>query len=132
MRANDLNVGANFAQRLAQDTKFPDGYFDIVASYIAHHEMPAQTTLKVIDEANRLTRRGGVYYPLDFNTAGAPTLTPQGMFALWQDHRWNGEIWRLEFSEMDFTGEIGKRGFQHMKDTPPVLRGFGARHFVRV
>lgn len=132
MRANNLNVGANFAQRNATDQKFPDGYFDIVTSFLAHHEMPAATTLKVIEETNRLTRRGGVYYPIDFNTAGGPTLTPQGMFGLWQDHRWNGEIWRLEYSAMDFTAEIAKRGFKHMKDTPPVLRGFGARHFVRV
>jgi ubiquinone/menaquinone biosynthesis C-methylase UbiE len=132
MRANNLNVGANFAQRLAYDTGFPDGYFDIVASYISHHEMPAATTLKVIEEAKRLTRRGGVYYPLDFITWGQRTTTPQGMFAMWQDHRWNNEVWRMEFAYLDFNAEIAKRGFKFMKDTKPVLQGFGARHFVRV
>lgn len=132
MRANHLNVGANFAQRLAQDTQFPDGYFDIVTSYIAHHEMPAVTTLKVIEEMRRVTRRGGMYYPVDFITWGRPTATPQGMFAMWQDHRWNNELWRMEFAHMDFNQEIAKRGFKFMPDTKPVLQGFGARHFVRV
>ena len=131
MRANNLNVGANFAQRLAQDTQFPDGYFDIVTSYIAHHEMPAATTLKVIEEARRLTRRGGVYYPVDFITWGQRTATPQGMFAMWQDHRWNNELWRMEFAYLDFNQEIASRGFKFMKDTKPVLQGFGARHFVK-
>ncbi|HEY6644651.1 class I SAM-dependent methyltransferase [Povalibacter sp.] len=132
LRANQLNVGANFAQRLAQDTKFPDGYFDIVTSYIAHHEMPETTTLKVIDEARRLTRRGGVYYPVDFITPGVPRLTPQGMFSLWQDHRWNNEVWRLEFSALDFNKAIAQRGFKHIAETKPVIQGFGARHFVKV
>ncbi len=132
MRANQLNVGANFAQRLAQDTKFPDNYFDIVTAYIPHHEMPATTTLKVIEEMRRVARPGAVYYPLDFITAGAPTGTPQGMFSLWQDHRWNNEVWRMEFYAMDFNAEIAKRGFKFIKETNPVLQGFGARHFVKV
>ncbi|HEY6644644.1 class I SAM-dependent methyltransferase [Povalibacter sp.] len=130
MRANQLNVGANFAQRLAQDTKFPDGYFDIVTSYIAHHEMPGDVTLKVIEEARRLTRRGGVYYPVDFITGGR-TGTPQGMFSRWQDHRWNNERWSMEYHAVDFNAEIAKRGFQHISATKPALPGFGARHFVR-
>jgi ubiquinone/menaquinone biosynthesis C-methylase UbiE len=132
LRANNLGVGTNFAQRLAQESGFPDGYFDIVTSYIAHHEMPAQTTFKVINEMNRVARRGAVYYPVDFITPGVPTGTPQGMFALWQDHRWNNEVWRLEFYKTDFTAEIAKRGFKYIKETNPVLQGFGARHFVKV
>ena len=54
------------------------------------------------------------------------------MFALWQDHRWNNEVWRLEFYKTDFTAEIAKRGFKYIKETNPVLQGFGARHFVKV
>lgn len=34
MRCVDLGIGANFRQALAEDTKFEDGYFDIVTSYI--------------------------------------------------------------------------------------------------
>ena len=56
---NDLKNGTNFAQRLAEDTKFPDGHFDLVTSYIMHHEVRAQKTLEIIDEARRVTRAGG-------------------------------------------------------------------------
>ncbi len=44
MRAADIGVDVNFAQRLAEDTKFPDGYFDIVTSYILHHEVTAEAS----------------------------------------------------------------------------------------
>ena len=42
---------------------FPDGHFDIVVSYILHHEMPADATRAVIAEAQRITRPGGVRGP---------------------------------------------------------------------
>ena len=46
MRAARLGIGANFAQKLAEDTGFPDNHFDIVTSYIMHHEVPAKGTLR--------------------------------------------------------------------------------------
>ena len=59
MRARDLGVDINFAQRLAEDTKFEDGYFDIVTSYIINHELPQEANKAVIAEAYRVTRPGG-------------------------------------------------------------------------
>jgi len=132
MRANRLNVGANFAQRLAQDTKFPDGYFDIVTSYIAHHEMPKTVTAQVIKEVNRITRKGGVFYPVDFHTTGSMQGAPRGLYSLWVDHRWNHEVWRLEFQSIDFTADIGKGGFAVQKNAVAALPGFGVRHAVKV
>jgi SAM-dependent methyltransferase len=55
----------NFAQRLAEDTGFPDGHFDIVASYILHHELPLHVSQQVIKESYRISRPGGVFYPVD-------------------------------------------------------------------
>ena len=130
MRASRLGVGANFAQKLAEDSGFPDGHFDIVSSYIMHHEVPARKTLQIIDEARRLTRAGGIYYPIDFNSAG--TKSPgRSMYSRWMDHRWNNEVWSLEYHALDFNAEIAKRGFTLNKDTKPALPGFGARHFVK-
>jgi SAM-dependent methyltransferase len=57
LRASKLGIGANFAQKLAEDTGFPDGHFDIVTSYIMHHEVTAQGTLAIIDEARRVGSR---------------------------------------------------------------------------
>jgi ubiquinone/menaquinone biosynthesis C-methylase UbiE len=129
MRANRLGVAANFTQALAEDTKFPDGYFDIVVSYILHHELPADITPKVIDEAHRVTRAGGVYYPLDFKTGGT-RMPARMMYGRWWDHRWNNEVWSLEYHSVDFNGEIAKRGFTRASDIA-LVPAFGARHFVK-
>ncbi len=130
MRAARLGIGANFAQKLAEDTGFPDGYFDLVTSYIVHHELPAAMTRKVIAEARRVTRTGGVYYPVDFNSGGdkAPA---RSMYGRWWDHRWNNEVWSLEYHTMNFTDEIAKGGFTQVKTAKAALPGFGVRHFVR-
>jgi ubiquinone/menaquinone biosynthesis C-methylase UbiE len=130
MRARDLGVAVNFRQALAEQTGFPDGHFDIVTSYIVHHELPQAATRAVIAEARRVTRSGGVYYPVDFNTGGT-TGPAYGMFRRWWDHRWNNEVWSREYHALDFSAEIAKSGFTHVKQTPAALRGFGARHFVR-
>jgi ubiquinone/menaquinone biosynthesis C-methylase UbiE len=130
MRASRLGNGANFAQKLAEDTGFPDGYFDIVTSYIMHHEVPAQKTLEIIEEAKRVTRPGGVYYPIDFNTGGLKS-PGRAMYSRWMDHRWNNEVWSLEYHSVPFSEEIGKRGFTAAKNPAVALPGFGVRHFIR-
>jgi ubiquinone/menaquinone biosynthesis C-methylase UbiE len=130
LRANKLGVGANFAQRLAEDTKFPDNYFDIVTSYIMHHELPAEVTRKVIAEAQRVTRPGGVYYPIDFMSGGNKSPARM-MYGRWYDHRWNNEVWSLEYHNINFTEEIGQRGFSVVKNAKPALPGFGVRHTIK-
>lgn len=130
MRASRLGFDVNFVQRLAEDMGFPDGYFDMVTSYIAHHEMPADVSRKVIAEAQRVTRPGGVYYPVDFRTGGKKMI-PRALFGRWWDHRWNNERWSLEYHAMDFNAEIAARGFEEVANAKPVLRGFGIRHFIR-
>ncbi|MDX2222439.1 MAG: class I SAM-dependent methyltransferase [Rhodospirillaceae bacterium] len=130
MRARDIGADVNFAQRLVEQTGFPDGYFDLVTSYIIHHELPAEITRKTIAEAARVTRKGGVYYPLDFISGGTKGK-PGSLYARWFDHRWNNEVWSLEYHSIDFTQEIGKGGFEIVKNAKPALRGFGIRHAIR-
>lgn len=130
MRASHMNLGVNFVQRLAEDNGFPDGYFDLVTSYISHHEMPADVSRRVIEEAQRVTRPGGVYYPVDFKSAGTRML-PRVLAQVWWDHRWNNERWSLEYHTMNFDEEIRARGFHQQANAIPVVRGFGTRHFIR-
>jgi ubiquinone/menaquinone biosynthesis C-methylase UbiE len=130
MRARDLGIAVNFGQGLAEQTGFPDGHFDMVVSYIIHHELPQFATRAVVAEAQRITRPGGVYYPVDFNTGGLKGPA-YGMFRRWWDHRWNHEVWSVEYHSLDFNAEIAKAGFMHVKETKAALPGFGARHFVR-
>ena len=130
MRARRLGADVHFAQRLAEDTKFPDNHFDIVTSYIMHHELPADKTRAVIAEAHRVTRPGGVYYPIDFQTGGIKS-PPRMMFARWWDHRWNNEVWSLEYHNMDFSAEIASRGFTMPKNAVAALPYFGIRHAIK-
>jgi SAM-dependent methyltransferase len=125
MRAVDLGVEINFAQRLAEDTKFPDDYFDIVTSYIMHHELPADITRQVIREAHRITRPGGVFSPFDFGGAARRNPSAFGKFRSWVDHRWNAEVWRMEYGALDFPAEIASVGFD-VDTGKSVRRGFGA------
>jgi len=127
MRANDLGVDVNFVQRLAEDTKFEDGYFDIVTSLIINHEMTTEANKAVVAEAYRLTREGGYYYPIDFHTSGAKG-NAYSQYRRWWDHRWNCEPWTPEFVAFDFEGEIERAGFTLNKETRAVMPGFGARH----
>ena len=131
MRANDIGNGANFRQALAEETGFPDGYFDLVTSYIIHHEIPGEKTKEIITEANRILRPGGVYTPLDFVTGGLEGRASQ-LHARWFDHRWNNEVWSLSYHATDFTGEIAKRGFEKIAGAPPIARQFGDRNFAKV
>jgi len=129
LRANDIGNGANFRQALAEETGFPDGYFDIVTSYIMHHEVPAEKTIEIIKEANRVSRKGAVYAPLDFvngGTSGPAT----SLHSRWIDHRWNNEVWSLSYHSIDFSAEIAKRGFKQMP-AKSLAPQFGARHFVK-
>ncbi|MBM3513611.1 MAG: class I SAM-dependent methyltransferase [Alphaproteobacteria bacterium] len=119
MRAVDLNVEVHFAQRLAEDSKFPDGHFDVVASYILHHEVPAEASRKIMAEAFRVLRPGGVYFPIDFYTGNRQMpSTAYGNFQEWKDHRWNNEIWRIEYRQMDFPGALKAAGFAVNQDGP--------------
>ncbi|MCB2106883.1 MAG: class I SAM-dependent methyltransferase [Rhodobacteraceae bacterium] len=132
MRANDIGIGANFRQALAEETGFPDGYFDIVTSYIMHHEVPAEKTIEIINEAHRVTRPGGVYVPLDFATTGKLEAPPARLHAMWWDHRWNNEVWSVSYRSINFTDEIAKRGFKAIDGLKPLAPQFGERNFVRV
>lgn len=124
MRCVDLGIEANFRQALAEETQFEDGYFDIVTSYILHHEVPAEKTKEIINEAYRVLRPGGVYFPVDFQTGAGRGRRDNayGNFTRWRDHRWNEEVWRLEYATVDFNGEMRKTGFEVVDEGPPAWR----------
>jgi ubiquinone/menaquinone biosynthesis C-methylase UbiE len=129
-RASRLGSKANFAQALAEDTKFPDNYFDLTTSYILHHEVPAAITRRIVAEAHRITRPGGVYYPIDFVTGGVQAPA-RYMYGRWWDHRWNNEVWSLDYHAMDFSAEIASAGFTMPPNAVPALAGLGARYAIK-
>lgn len=117
MRASELGSDVSFTQRLAEDTRYPDGQFDIVISYILFHEVTAEASRRIIAEAHRVLRPGGVFYPMDFNYSG-PTSAIRA-YSEWKDHHWNNERWRLEHASLDFGGEMRKAGFDVLDQSEP-------------
>jgi len=132
MRAADIGVDVNFAQRLGEDTGFPDNHFDIVTSYIMHHELPGEISKAVFREAHRVARPGGYYYPIDFRSGRQATRrTAYGMYRTWWDHRWNNERWSLEFRALAFEDEMENVGLWLNPKAKAALPGFGIRHGIK-
>lgn len=124
MRAVDLGVDVNFAQRLAEDTQFEDGYFDVVTSYILHHEMPAEISRQTVKESFRILRPGGVFFPIDFYTGeNKPSPSAAQKFRHWWDHRWNNEVWWDEYDDLDLLDEMKSAGFDASEDGPAAWIG---------
>jgi len=116
MRSADLGINVNYKQALAEDTGFPDGYFDMVVSYIILHEVPNSENTKIMNEVSRVLRGGGVYYPVDFYTSFKPPKDAYGKFRRWWDHRWNGEPWALEHMDYDLAGDLTNAGMSVDKE----------------
>ncbi|MCB2107314.1 MAG: class I SAM-dependent methyltransferase [Rhodobacteraceae bacterium] len=122
MRAVDLGIAVNFAQRLAEDSKFPDNHFDIVTNNIMFHEVTAEKAKEIIKESFRVLRPGGVFYPIDFYTGAPAPKDAYGLYRQWWDHRWNNEVWRLEYANLDFFGAMREAGFEVNEKGPAAGR----------
>ena len=122
MRAVDLGSDITFSQRLAEKTGYPDNYFDIVISYIMFHEVTSEASKQIYSEMHRILRPGGVFYRIDFNQKFPNSITTT--YAVWKDHRWNNERWRLEYASLDAADELAKAGF-NTNDLSEPSGGFG-------
>jgi ubiquinone/menaquinone biosynthesis C-methylase UbiE len=120
MRAAGLGVDVNFLQALGEATGFPDGYFDVVVSYIVLHEVPNVKNTEIMQEVSRVLRNGGTYFPVDFFTSGPPRNDAFGLFFAWWDHRWNNAVWALEHRDYDLVGDLERFGMDVTPDGPPV------------
>jgi SAM-dependent methyltransferase len=125
LRSTERKLDVNFAQRLAEDTKFPDGHFDLVTSYIMHHEVEPEVSRKIFQEAYRLTRAGGVYYPIDFKQySDGPPRTAYQQYRSFMDHRWNCEPWTPKWRTSNPHQMIQDAGFVLNTEGPVALPGF--------
>ena len=113
MRAVDLGVAANFRQALAEDTGFPDGYFDIVTSFLLFHEVSSEGAEAIINEGHRVLRPGGVFYSRD--QRDWDKLPPRTAFQRYQGfwiNRWNHEVWQREHHSNDYPKLLSDAGFE--------------------
>jgi ubiquinone/menaquinone biosynthesis C-methylase UbiE len=106
-RAVEMGLDIHFAQRLAEDTKFPDNYFDIVHAFIMFHEVPLQNQEAVIREAHRVLRPGGTFLVCDFLTS-TEERSPLSEIYGFTDGKDNCEPYARDFTSSDFHGTIEK------------------------
>lgn len=121
MRSVDMGIEVHYKHRKGEDLKYPDNYFDVVAAFILHHEIPARATMEISRELFRVLRPGGLYFPIDFYTgAKYKKLTPHYLYSIWKDHRWNNEVWREDYRKLDFSQTFRDAGFSVNENGPPA------------
>lgn len=109
-RAANLGVPLHFKQASAEDTGYPDEYFDLVFSSAVLHETSAKALPCIIAECYRVLRPGGVMVHLEvpFRAAEADA------FALLRadfETRYNNEPFWMGAVSTDFAAVASKAGF---------------------
>lgn len=64
-RAEALGKRVHFSQQNAEETDFPDGFFDLVISQIIIHETSQRALPRIVKECKRLLRPGGLMLHTD-------------------------------------------------------------------
>ncbi|MEZ5457907.1 MAG: class I SAM-dependent methyltransferase [Steroidobacteraceae bacterium] len=108
-RAVMLGSDVRFAQRLIEDTRYPDAQFDIVFAFIVFHELPMRIIRETVREAARVTRPGGVFAVYDFT--GTAAQSPFQRYHRYWDARHNGEPYSQDFCDCDFDAILAEHGF---------------------
>lgn len=109
-RAMQQGLDIHFAQMAAEDLDFPDGHFDLIAAHILFHEIPVPVIRKVIAEAYRVLRPGGLFVIWDFRTAGEGKPGYNSVLGL-VDAADNGEPYALGFVNCGVENILEETGF---------------------
>ncbi len=112
-RAVDMGIDVHFAQRLSEDTKFPDNHFDMVHAFILFHELPPEAAEKTVAEAARILRPGGLFLVTDFPTQDVRREKPSMAGPLSDiyrdiDMRDNCEPYSWDFVNSDFKALLSR------------------------
>jgi len=109
-RAMQQDLDIHFAQMPAEDLDFPDGHFDLIAAHILFHEIPVPIIRKVISEAYRALRPGGLFVIWDFRTATDEKPGYNSVLGL-MDAADNGEPYALGFVNCGVENILKETGF---------------------
>jgi ubiquinone/menaquinone biosynthesis C-methylase UbiE len=119
MRAADIGIDVNFAQRLAEDNKFPDNHFDIITANILFHEVSPDATPEIIRETHRTLRPGGVFFPNEpVFQVPKPRNTVWSRYFTWWNTNWNMEVWYVYYADFDYAKAFQAAGFDVRTDAP--------------
>jgi ubiquinone/menaquinone biosynthesis C-methylase UbiE len=112
LRAVDLGVDIKFSQRLAEDTHFPTGHFDIATAFLLFHEVDIQAAKSIIKEIYRVLRPGGVFLSTEGSfLLSRPKRNAYSRWRLWWNDQWCSEVHYLPYTTFDYEGAFRKEGF---------------------
>lgn len=120
-RAAGLGLEVNFAQMNAEETRFPDGYFDLVVSHILLHETSGKAMPRVFNECARLLRPGG--YMIHADLPPFNLMDPFTQFILDNETWYNNEPFWGAMRDMDQIALAERAGFDRVEvrfDTAPM------------
>lgn len=109
-RARALGYEVHYSQQDARQLDFGDGQFDLVVSSFFLHEQSKATNRKVLKEAHRLLRPGGIMVHMELPPAGE--VDPYYNFYLDWDAYYNNEPHYAGFRELDPIDECVRAGFE--------------------
>ncbi len=111
-RAVDLGQEIHFAHRLAEDTKFPDGHFDMVSAFILFHEVTMEAQAQILREVFRVLRPGGTFNISDFPHNLKDNYPPFMRYFIEIDSKDNCEPYAFDFTMCDFQKNLQDVGFK--------------------
>ena len=108
-RAEHMGKRVHFSQQNAEQTNFPDGYFDLIVSHILFHETSSKALPRILAETRRLLAPGGLAAHADLPSFG--DLEGYGQFILDCETYYNNEPFWGAMLEKDQQEECVKAGF---------------------
>lgn len=112
-RAVAQKAPVHFIQMNATAMDFEDATFDVVFSSMFLHELPLADLRKVLAEAHRVLRPGGLL--LNMELPPNSELEPYDSFYLDWDSYYNNERFYKKFRDQDYAGLCVEAGFEKEK-----------------
>jgi len=112
-RARSEGLDVHFSQQNAESMDFGDGTFDIVCSSFFLHEQSVKSTRKILREAWRVLKPGGVMVHMELPPAAE--VDAYYNFYLDWDAFYNNEPHYAAFRALDFPSEVARAGFEAVK-----------------
>jgi SAM-dependent methyltransferase len=112
-RARALGHEVHYSQQDARRMDFEDGSFDLIVSSFFLHEQSKATNRRVLKEAHRLLRPGGIMVHMELPPAGE--VDPYYNFYLDWDAYYNNEPHYAGFRELDPLDECVRAGFERSR-----------------
>jgi SAM-dependent methyltransferase len=109
LRAIGQDTAVHFQQMSAEQLSFPDNHFDAVLAMLLFHEVPVSAGKRILDEAYRVLRPGGVITVVDF--PGDRWRDVYTMFFATMDATDNGEPFLPAYIRSNVEDAMAAAGF---------------------